>query len=119
MSNSNVKENTKIKTDSTVKEKFEIKRPKRYKILLHNNDVTWPEAVVNVLRSVFQKQGRVAQDIMMHAHMHGQAIVEAPVTKEIGETKLEQAKTYCKQQHQSDPYMRYNELVFTIEEDGE
>lgn len=113
---------TNQKNDQKVKERFKVKQPKNYRIVLLNNDVTAFEAVVDVLRVIFNKNQAEASQIMFHAHNTGRALVEAPVTKEMGEGKCKQAEDYCKRREDEigDRYgrpMYYNELKFEVEED--
>lgn len=117
------KTNTKIKSDFKIKEKFEIKTPKNYKIVLLNNNTTAFEAVVDVLREVFSKNQAMSQMIMMKAHREGKALVEAPVSKEIGELKIKQAEEFCEKRERElgtndwgRPYY-YTHLKFEVEED--
>src|SRR5205814_9989160 len=53
------------------KAKPKLDRPRLYKVLLHNDDVTPMEFVVLVLREVFAKSDADATAIMLHAHTHG------------------------------------------------
>lgn len=113
---------TNVKTNVVVKEKFKVKQPKHYRISLLNNDTTAFEAVVDVLRVIFNKNTQEASQMMMHAHLNGRALVEAPVTKEMGEAKVKQAEEYCQKreiemgERYGRPYY-YNHLRFEVEED--
>jgi ATP-dependent Clp protease adaptor protein ClpS len=53
------------------KKKDEVKRPKRYRVLLHNDDYTTMEFVVWVLQSVFHHDETTAMEIMLHVHKNG------------------------------------------------
>jgi ATP-dependent Clp protease adaptor protein ClpS len=53
------------------KTKSEAKRPKRYKVLLHNDDYTTMEFVVFVLMGVFHHDESKATEIMLHVHKNG------------------------------------------------
>jgi ATP-dependent Clp protease adaptor protein ClpS len=70
--------------------KEETAQPPMYSVLLHNDDSTHFNFVVEVLREVFQMQDSRALQIMMAAHSNGQAVV-AIYSKEVAESKLEQA----------------------------
>lgn len=110
------------KTGVVVREKFKVKLPKNYRIVLLNNDTTAFDAVVDVLRVIFNKNTQEASQMMMHAHINGRALVEAPVTKSIGEGKVKQAEDYCRQreievgEREGRPSF-YNHLRFEVEED--
>ena len=53
------------------KPKDETKRPKRYKVLFHNDDYTTQEFVVWVLMTVFHHDEAKATEIMLHVHLNG------------------------------------------------
>jgi ATP-dependent Clp protease adaptor protein ClpS len=66
----------------------QTERPKRYKVLLHNDDYTTMEFVVHVLESVFDKGPAEAYRIMMEVHIQGRGVCGA-YTYEVAETKVE------------------------------
>lgn len=72
-----------------------VKRPPRYKVLLHNDDYTTMEFVVYVLQKHFQKTIEEAQDIMLRVHHEGVGICGI-YTFEIAETKCEKVKREAK-----------------------
>ena len=51
--------------------KKKVKRPPLYKVLLHNDDYTTKEFVVQVLQYVFHKEQTEAVQIMLHVHKKG------------------------------------------------
>ncbi len=51
--------------------KKKLKRPSLYKVLLHNDDYTTKEFVVQVLEYVFHKEYSEAVQIMLHVHQKG------------------------------------------------
>ena len=53
------------------KRKIETKKPKLYKVLMHNDNYTTMEFVVAVLQTVFNKSQEDAVRIMLHIHNHG------------------------------------------------
>jgi ATP-dependent Clp protease adaptor protein ClpS len=65
----------------------ETKRPKRFKVLLYNDDYTPMEFVVMVLAEVFLKQPSVATQLMLTIHKTGMGVAGVYVL-EIAETKL-------------------------------
>ena len=48
-----------------------LKRPKLYKVLIHNDDYTTQEFVVMVLESVFHLDEMKATQVMLHVHRTG------------------------------------------------
>lgn len=71
-------------------ERTRVQRPRRFRVLLHNDDYTPREFVVIVLCRVFRKGESEAAAIMRHAHRMGLAQVGI-YAKEIAETKVEEA----------------------------
>jgi ATP-dependent Clp protease adaptor protein ClpS len=65
----------------------DVKRPQLYKVVLHNDDYTTMEFVVNILESVFSKTPAEAHRIMMQVHCNGHGICGV-YTYEVAETKV-------------------------------
>ena len=57
------------------KEKIKVKKPKDYKVVMHNDDFTTMEFVVNILMTVFKKDINTSNKIMMDVHKIGRGIV--------------------------------------------
>ena len=68
-----------------------IERPKLYKVILLNDDFTPRDFVVSVLKAVFRMTESEALGVMLTAHRKGVCVV-AVYTREVAETKAEQAK---------------------------
>jgi ATP-dependent Clp protease adaptor protein ClpS len=68
------------------KPKPKLKEPTLYKVLLHNDDYTPMDFVVQVLRTVFHKTPSEAKKIMLDVHEKGIGICGI-YTHEIAETK--------------------------------
>ena len=63
------------------------KRPSLYKVLLHNDDFTPMEFVVEILESVFNKSHAEATDIMLTVHHKGVGVAGV-FPYEVAETKV-------------------------------
>lgn len=73
-----------------------LKEPDRYRVLLHNDDYTSMEFVVNILQVVFKKQLEEATMIMMS--VHNQGIGQCGVyTKEVAEAKVNRVHTQARE----------------------
>ncbi len=71
---------------TATKTKPKLQRPKLFKVLLHNDDFTTMEFVVEVLRTVFNHNENDAMAIMLKVHHDGIGIAGV-YTFEIAETK--------------------------------
>lgn len=76
-----------------VKERYE--HPKMWRVLLHNDDYTTQEFVVEILITVFRKSRLEATRIMLSVHRSGKGIAGV-YTKEIAETKATQATDHAR-----------------------
>jgi ATP-dependent Clp protease adaptor protein ClpS len=70
--------------------KKKVKKPPRFKVLLHNDDYTTMEFVVMVLKTVFHKTDDAAFEIMMAVH-HAGVGVAGVYSFEIAEAKVNKA----------------------------
>ncbi len=66
-----------------------LKKPKRYKVLLHNDDFTTMEFVVALLQHVFHHSEADAMAIMLNIHKTGIGIAGV-FTYEVAESKVAQ-----------------------------
>jgi ATP-dependent Clp protease adaptor protein ClpS len=69
----------------------------RYKVLIHNDDVTSMDFVVYVLMNVFKKSVQDAAEIMIEAHNTGVALVEVLPLEE-AELRIEQGHSLARTQ---------------------
>lgn len=72
--------------DLVVKERTKTRKPKMWKVLIHNDDFTTMEFVVWVLVTVFHHSPEEAARIMLHVHSNGVGVAGV-FTREIAETK--------------------------------
>ncbi len=73
-----------------------VKLPSMYKVLLHNDDYTTMEFVVEVLRRVFNKSFEEATMIMLNVHRSGLGVCGL-FTYEIAETKVDLVHTMARE----------------------
>jgi ATP-dependent Clp protease adaptor protein ClpS len=80
---------TASKTRPVSRTGVDIREPRRYRVLLHNDDYTTMEFVVEVLVTVFHKNLSEATAIMLAVHERGLAACGV-YTEEIAETRISQ-----------------------------
>ncbi len=74
-------------TNVITKSDIKIQEPSMYRVLLHNDDYTPMEFVVDILESVFNMRNPHATQIMMDVHQKGIGVCGV-YTYEIAETKV-------------------------------
>lgn len=94
------KEGTKTKPtpegDLGVAERPRVEQPRRYVVVLHNDDYTTMEFVVHVLNKFFHMDETEATQVMLHVHHRGYGIVGS-FTRDVAETKASQVMAYAKE----------------------
>ena len=76
--------------------KKKLKKPPLYKVLLHNDDYTTKEFVVEILQYVFHKEQTEAVQIMLHVHKKGIGVAGV-YTYEVAETKVALVESLARQ----------------------
>jgi len=74
-----------------IDEEIELQEPKKYKVLLLNDDYSTMEFVIEVLIRIFRKSHEDAANITMQIHEQGKAVCGI-YTHEIASTKVAQVK---------------------------
>ncbi len=52
-----------------------VREPKQYKVIMHNDDFTTMDFVVDILRDIFHKDEMEAERLMLLVHEVGKAVV--------------------------------------------
>lgn len=96
------------RSKAVTKVKPKTQKPSMYRVLLHNDDYTPREYVVDSLKRFFSQSGARAQSIMDTAHRKGICVVGI-WTHEVAETKITRAMDDAKQEG--------HPLQYTMEKD--
>ena len=88
-------------------EKPKLKTPKKYKVIVNNDDYTPMEFVIQVLMMYFSMDDAKATRVMMSVHTKGKGICGI-FSHEIAETKVDQVNEYSR--------MNQHPLMCTMEE---
>lgn len=73
-----------------------VQLPKKYKVLLHNDDYTTMEFVIFILQSVFHKPLPEAERIMLEVHQKGVGVCGI-YTYEIAESKARKVERLARE----------------------
>jgi ATP-dependent Clp protease adaptor protein ClpS len=73
-----------------------LQRPRRYKVLLHNDDYTTMEFVVFVLIDVFRHSEADAVRIMLHVHQKGVGVAGV-YSRDVAETRIAQVEALARE----------------------
>ena len=79
--------------------KKKIKIPKRFNVILLNDDYTTMEFVVEVLRRFFHKEFLAAESIMLKIHIDGEAVC-GTYSYDVAQTKVTQVINYARKNEQ-------------------
>ncbi len=84
-----------LELDNEVKERVHLDEPKKFKVILLNDDFSTMDFVVEVLMDIFHKNFDEALNIMLSVHKEGRGVCGV-YTYEIAETKVLQVKKASK-----------------------
>lgn len=76
--------------------RIKIREPKQYKVIMHNDDFTTMDFVVEILIDVFHKDNAEAERLMLLVHKSGKATVGI-YPYDIAVTKVQVSKERAKQ----------------------
>lgn len=79
-------------TQSNIRERQNIKlqEPRKYNVILHNDDFTSMEFVVRILITIFRKSQVEAETLMMKVHKEGKAVA-GTYSLDIAQSKMQKA----------------------------
>jgi ATP-dependent Clp protease adaptor protein ClpS len=80
--------------DTAVRERVE--KPRKYKVLLHNDDYTTMEFVVFILQQVFKHSLPAATRIMLQCHRTGVGVAGV-YTREVAETRVDEVLSLARE----------------------
>lgn len=75
--------------------KPKLKRPRKFQVVLLNDDYTPMEFVVEVLEQFFQMDRPKATQVMLHVHTRGKGVCGV-YSREIAEAKVDQVNDYAR-----------------------
>lgn len=79
------------------KTRIQVKKPKQYKVVMHNDDYTTMEFVIDVLTQIFNKKETEAHKIMLEVHKAGKGIAGI-YSYDIAMTKAGTAMSWAKEE---------------------
>jgi ATP-dependent Clp protease adaptor protein ClpS len=91
------KNNRQHQSDTATQERVVTKEPKRYRVILLNDDFTTMEFVVYILEGIFLKTPSEATQIMLQVHKTGRGVAGI-FSKQIAEAKIDQVHTQAQRE---------------------
>jgi ATP-dependent Clp protease adaptor protein ClpS len=82
--------------DLVTERERKVEKPRRYKVILHNDDYTTMEFVVLILMKFFHRTETEATHIMLSVHHRGHGVAGV-YTKDAAETKVAQVQDFAKE----------------------
>jgi ATP-dependent Clp protease adaptor protein ClpS len=83
--------------DPQIKEKNELRSPRLYRVILHNDHFTTMEFVIDILVKIFRKPAREANRIMLDVHRRGSGVCGV-YSYDIARTKISQVLALAREQ---------------------
>ena len=87
------------KEQSSVRERqrTDLREPRRYKVIIHNDDFTTMDFVVMVLMTVFHKSQAEAEQLMLQVHHSDQAVVGI-YSYDVAQSKIQRATMMAREE---------------------
>jgi ATP-dependent Clp protease adaptor protein ClpS len=93
---SNIKGSKLANYQYELEDEIELEEPKKYNVLLLNDDYSTMDFVIDILTKVFRKSLDEAETIMLNVHNKGRGLC-GTYTKEIAFTKVAQVKSMARE----------------------
>lgn len=82
--------------ETATEQERKTQKPRRYRVVLHNDDYTTMEFVVHVLMKFFRKSYAEAHFLMLTVHTKGQGVAGV-YPRDVAETKVVQVTQYARE----------------------
>ena len=86
-----------VQGETREKTRIDIREPRHYRVIMHNDDFTSMEFVVEILMDIFHKEPMEAQRQMLTVHESGRAAVGS-YPYDIAVTKVHQATARAREE---------------------
>lgn len=83
--------------DVSTSKEFKESKPRQFRVLMHNDDYTTMEFVVDVLEEVFNKSSIEANRIMLSVHIKGTGVCGL-YPRDVAETKINRAHSMARKE---------------------
>jgi len=80
------------------RQRIDLREPRRFKVVFHNDDFTTMDFVVMVLKQVFFLSEEKSQSLMLQVHKEGKAVVGI-YTYDIATSKARKAMLMARERH--------------------
>ena len=84
-------------TNIKQRQRIDLQEPRRYKVIIHNDDFTTMEFVVRILEQVFYLKADMAQTLMLQVHHSNKAVVGI-FSYDIDVSKVQKATTMARKE---------------------
>ena len=79
------------------RQRTDLREPRRYKVIIHNDDFTTMDFVVMVLMTVFPKSQAEAEQLMLQVHHSDQAVVGI-YSYDVAQSKIQRATMMAREE---------------------
>lgn len=79
------------------RQRTDLREPRRYKVIIHNDDFTTMDFVVMVLMTVFHKSQAEAEQLMLQVHHSDQAVVGI-YSYDVAHSKIQRATMMAREE---------------------